>query len=497
MSMTRRAFSTLLGGAAVAGLTSLPAAASNVTTDAKVDHANGLSGYPLRFKHGQPSAAWSAAPGETTYFALSHDAGKTFDLEMTSANGAVVHRFGRVAVNSQPWSNTTPWSHGAGYRPTVEWTIPAHTPSGVYFLNQLPNLFVVVRDLATTTPPRADRGLATALLVPTNTISAYSLTEGHDFYSKPTHANVLSFLRPFSASERADWLELLRWVETQDVFGSPRYLIDHDLEEGNALNGVKLLIIDGHSEYWSRAARLHFERFVASGGHVIVAGGNTMWWQVRYADRGEQLICYKSVDLDPIANPELITINWTDPSLGLPTDLSIGGDFRRGGYGRRAPGAGASGAGLRVLDAQHPLLRSIDAKSCDMLDLGGVSEFDGAPIKGFDALGRPVADAAALGAFRLEILAWDWGHRARDTTIGTAHVYQREELGGTVLHLGAKECCEGNRPGNVAMRAICREFAERIYREQTLFSGLTPTKVVTPLQPPWPGKAPVIHGQCG
>ena len=65
-----------------------------------------------------------------------------------------------------------------------------------------------------------------------------------------------------------------------------RYLIDQDLERPDAWQDVELLAIAGHSEYWTRRARKHFDAFVAGGGHVIVASDHVMGWQVRYPARG-------------------------------------------------------------------------------------------------------------------------------------------------------------------------------------------------------------------
>ena len=500
MKMTRRAFSSLLcaAGASLGGMAA-PRAATLAATNVEPRGAaqpQGLTGYPLRMKAGRPVSGWCAAPGETVYFALSHDAQTTVALAMVSTSGDIVHSFGEITIEPQSVPSGSSWSHGVDFEPTLHWAIPEGTPSGVYFLNELPNIFVVVRELSNAHAPSAPYGLPTAVLVPTNTISAYSPTAGRDFYSIPKRAAVLSFLRPFDASEKADWSDLLKFVAEERIFGAPRYLVDHDMENPDALAGVKLLIVDGHSEYWSRRARENFDRFIAGGGHALIAGGNVMWWQVRYGDSGNQLICYKNERLDPIHDPALVTVNWTDPKLGLPTNASIGGDFRHGGYGRRAKGANVSGAGLRIVDNQHPLLLGLGLKHCEVLDLGGVSELDGAPILGFDVLGRPVPDLATLKAYRLEILAWDWGQRSGKTTVGTAHIYQRSELGGTVLHLGAKECCQGTQAGHTVMRALGQKYAQRIYHEQPLFSGLPPAKVYLRLRTPHAGLPPDLPGTC-
>ena len=88
------------------------------------------------------------------------------------------------------------------------------------------------------------------------------------------------------------------------------------MDDYENIRGAKLLVVIGHSEYWTRTARLNFDRFVDEGCHALVLSGNTMWWQVRYSENKDRMICYKGGN-DPAAparSPHRTT-NWFVSSL--------------------------------------------------------------------------------------------------------------------------------------------------------------------------------------
>jgi len=69
---------------------------------------------------------------------------------------------------------------------------------------------------------------------------------------------------------------------------------DYDLHrDPGQLDGYKVLIINGHSEYWSIDAYEGVDRFLRNGGSVIVLSGNTMFWRVSYDDDGGVMECRK------------------------------------------------------------------------------------------------------------------------------------------------------------------------------------------------------------
>ena len=58
---------------------------------------------------------------------------------------------------------------------------------------------------------------------------------------------------------------------------------DRDLDSNpSILSNYKTLFIVGHSEYWTARCWSAVQGYVASGGHLVAASGNTMFWRVSY-----------------------------------------------------------------------------------------------------------------------------------------------------------------------------------------------------------------------
>ena len=89
-----------------------------------------------------------------------------------------------------------------------------------------------------------------------------------------------------------------RWLDQNgyqyDVAG------DYDLQrEPELLAGRKVLVINGHSEYWSAAAYRAVDRFLEAGGSAIVMSGNLMFWRVSSDEDGTAMECRKhGADID-------------------------------------------------------------------------------------------------------------------------------------------------------------------------------------------------------
>ncbi len=69
-------------------------------------------------------------------------------------------------------------------------------------------------------------------------------------------------------------------VGALDLPYSIKFVADIDLDDYAEISGSKVLMLIGHSEYWTRTAREHFDEFVLGGGnathsrgqHHVVAG---------------------------------------------------------------------------------------------------------------------------------------------------------------------------------------------------------------------------------
>jgi len=69
---------------------------------------------------------------------------------------------------------------------------------------------------------------------------------------------------------------------------------DLDLDTNlGILQDYKIVIIAGHSEYWSIAAYDGVKCYLSGKGRLIVLSGNTMYWRVSFSPDGTIMECRK------------------------------------------------------------------------------------------------------------------------------------------------------------------------------------------------------------
>ena len=80
-----------------------------------------------------------------------------------------------------------------------------------------------------------------------------------------------------------------------DENGYPYDIIgDLDLHRDvDQLAGYKVVMINGHGEYWSAEAYEGLDRYLRGGGNVLVLSGNVMVWRVSFNDAGTVMECRK------------------------------------------------------------------------------------------------------------------------------------------------------------------------------------------------------------
>ncbi|GIH92028.1 N,N-dimethylformamidase beta subunit family domain-containing protein [Planobispora siamensis] len=184
---------------------------------------------------------------------------------------------------------------------------------------------------------RAARPSSPILLsIPFPTWQAYNRAgiPGESLYwsEEPTRAARVSFDRPGGGPPPERWEEgMIRWL------GPAGYRVDYcsglDLHEGGELlSGYRLLVVNGHDEYWSAGMRDAVEEFVRRGGNLAVFSGNTCWWQFRLEDGGRTMVCHRDAVSDPLSavEPGLTTVEWSGSPVDRPENAMIGVSFRRG-----------------------------------------------------------------------------------------------------------------------------------------------------------------------
>ena len=88
-----------------------------------------------------------------------------------------------------------------------------------------------------------------------------------------------------------------RWLDgVYDDTASYAYdvVTDWDLHnDPEILDGYKVAIVNGHSEYWSAEAFTGLDRFLTASGSLIVMSGNTFFWRTSYSADGSVMECRK------------------------------------------------------------------------------------------------------------------------------------------------------------------------------------------------------------
>jgi hypothetical protein len=354
-------------------------------------------------------------------------------------------------LSVQKVSSNDPSVNGFGFNITSQFEIPSTTKSGVYLIeHQIP---LIVRNAEATD---------ITVVYPSNTVNAYASTGGKSLYDKYDRPYAVSFERPLTI--QANIAAGLKWFSTLTQYNI-NYISDSDLDDYNKIQNTRLLVIAGHSEYWTRKARLNFDRFVDNGKNALILSGNTMWWQVRYD--GNKMVCYKEGDKDPVADVLLKTINWDQSILNYSILGSIGADFPRGGYGLQAD---IGWDGFKITNPSSPLLEGLNLKKGDVISLPS-GEYDGAPIAYFNGEGFPVLDNSLSHFYKLELIGFDRGSRGGKETIGTFIVLQKSLLSGIIVNGASYGWCSDVGIGqNGQLKAITLNAISKLLNRAPVFS---------------------------
>lgn len=395
----------------------------------------------------------SVLPGDSVTVYLNASAADTIELGLYDMAGQTVATF-PVRVFPQEAPGPDAYEHGYKYKPTAKILVP-ELRSGIYLWdNSIP---MIVRG----------RSAKVTVVYSSNTENAYSASGGKSLYDynsfETKKATRVSFQRPIPIARHSE--AFFRWIVKQDL-GDIGYITDMDLEDYAEIRRASLLIIPGHSEYWTLNARKNFDRFVAEGKSALVLSGNTMWWQVRYSADKTQMICYKSAEDDDVKSSQLKTTRWNDPTLGYPITRSIGVEFPLAGYGAKTD---KGWDGFRII-AQSPLLENTTLLKGDTLKFV-TDEYDGAPLQGWTYDSIPVVNRQALGFDRIEIVGYDRATWSGSDGVATWIVFKPSRKSGTVINTASTNWCAESGIGiNEDIRIITRTMIDKLLRKENVFS---------------------------
>lgn len=271
-----------------------------------------------------------------------HIASGVTPLEIEIVNLAEESRvLQRIQATSTAQDCSGRFVSGCGWMLTTTVDVPQSWPSGYYAARFLTrqgrrHAFFIVRE---DDPGRTAR---TLIVSSTHTYQAYNTFGGASLYT-PRSASV-SYARPYTQhagqGRFPTWEKpFLEWMREE----GRRFEVasDVDLEDPTLLGNYDLVVIVGHSEYWTASAREHLESFVASGGHVAVFGGNTMWWQIRLEDGNRTIVGFKEqARFDPLSgvNDAVVTTHFFSAPVFDPENTILGTSFRNAGYTNFIPG---------------------------------------------------------------------------------------------------------------------------------------------------------------
>jgi N,N-dimethylformamidase beta subunit-like, C-terminal len=300
------------------------------------------------------AAPRSVFPGEVVSFFVSTLVGP-YSIAIYRQDADLVHMADvPVAPNVQkayPISRTA-YKDGANWPPVASLVpVPAYWPSGLYIARVTAQNQPVTVDIPFVV--RAAQVRARILVsVADTTYEAYNAWGGRCLYghgATGTDQNgqaVAGFLfvspynyefllpRAFRVSfNRGFWsvtgfnrwqsfeVPLLRWLARHGLHADVCAV--SDLHKGpQILKNYRLFVSVGHDEYWSREMRDNVEGFVRAGGNAAFFSGNVCWWQVRFENGGDTMVCYKDKEFDSEKDASLVSTYWKD--VGRPSNTLTG-----------------------------------------------------------------------------------------------------------------------------------------------------------------------------
>ncbi len=160
------------------------------------------------------------------------------------------------------------------------------------------------------------------------------------------------------------------WAEGENL--ALDYFTDFDLDaDARTLDGYDVLVLVGHSEYWSARQRDQIEAFVDRGGKLAIFSGNTAFWKVRFENEGARFICHKwmGFENDPAAEQDAsqATHLWSHRAFARPEASITGLSFLFGGYHRLGNCAARGQGGYTIYRDKHWALAGCDLYYGDVI----------------------------------------------------------------------------------------------------------------------------------
>jgi hypothetical protein len=136
----------------------------------------------------------------------------------------------------------------------------------------------------------------------------------------------------------------------------------------------RVIVVTGHSEYWTKEERDGLEAARGLGVDLVFLGGNTSYWQVRYADAERRVLeIYRDGGRDPSSNPRQKTVRWRDAPLDRPECELLGVQWQGGDESTDPDHHSYT---VTAAGARHPWLRATGLRGGDRVTGAVGKEWD-------------------------------------------------------------------------------------------------------------------------
>lgn len=254
------------------------------------------------------------------------------------ADARIMHTIN--GLNAEPLNCSGGFRSGCGWPAVTTFNVPVTWPSG-YYSASFPTSFGTRYAIFVVRPSRPGSTSKTLIVSPTNTYQAFNSFGGASLNpsTSPNRATSLSFDRPYDhdagLGRYQSWEQkFVQWMTSTGR--SFEVVTDQDLHDPTLLANYNVVVLVGHSAYWTDAARQNLETFNRNGGHIAIFGGNTMWFRVGLADNGRTLVGQENATSEISTEPTgIVTTNWYRHPVNQPENRIIATSFRNGGHSNR------------------------------------------------------------------------------------------------------------------------------------------------------------------
>lgn len=309
---------------------------------------------------------FSLNSGETVEFSCDGN-GTDIDIYRIGYYGGLGWRKVASLTNTatdQPDPLTIPNSNGgvtcSNWSVTANWDVPEEALSGLYvgvYRNQTADNasyipFIIRNDDRTADVAYKTSDTTWALAynyygTPASPYTGKSLYgSGGPMGAIGTRAHAATYHRPIVTREgisQTYWLAceapMIRFLERNGI--DVKYVASCDIDANTTvIDNAKIMVSNGHDEYWSIGMRDNAEAFRDAGGHILFFSGNEVFWRTRFEPDRNTMWCYKDTAQGPVSHvagtpldPVTWTGTWKDTRFPgrKPENTITGTDFRMNG----------------------------------------------------------------------------------------------------------------------------------------------------------------------